>query len=127
MYFYGQDPILIISRPKLTGGGAHWGVSLPDGRVAHCTAGVGVELLSDIDAFAQGRDVTILQKVPPHLNDEVMHRLSTALARPQPYHLTNWNCEIFANWLTCKKPESPQVSGWAFITAAALVASAFSR
>lgn len=118
---------MIVSRPKLAGGGTHWGVCFPDGRVAHCTAGVGTEMLPSIDAFAHGYDVTILRKVPHELNGEVMRRMHAAFAQPQPYHLTKWNCEIFANWVTCQEPESPQVNGWAFVVVAAVLVSAFSR
>jgi len=35
--FFNTCPIRIISRPKLTGVGEHWGVQLTDGSVAHLT------------------------------------------------------------------------------------------
>jgi hypothetical protein len=122
MYF--GDPIIIISRPKLFGGGTHWGVLLPDGRVVHCTDQIGVEMLPGIDAFAQGHDVTILYEVPAHLNGEVYRRINAALSQSPQYHLMKWNCEVFANWVTCRKPESPQVSGWTFIAVTAALVSA---
>lgn len=114
MFLGFHHPILVVSRQKLVGLGDHWGVQLPDGRVAHCSSGRGVSVTT-ADDFAQGKDVTILRDVPEHLHGQVMQRLRLALFQQQPYDAANWNCEIFANWLTGEKPESPQVKGWAIL------------
>lgn len=119
---FNQSPILIISRPKLAGPGAHWGVCFPNGQVADIVNGIGVRLLPNEEAFAEGRDVTIIREVPSYRLAEIQTRLQMALQHPRPYHPTQWNCEMFANWLTGEKPESPQVNGWAFLAVVAVVA-----
>src|SRR5258706_16233018 len=122
MQFYAQ--MQIISRPKLQGGGEHWGVSLGDGRVAHCVPDFGVVVTTRQD-FEQGRPVRVVRNVLASEWHRVHIRLQQALQSPRPYHATIWNCEIFANWLTGEKPDSPQVTGWfvvAGIAAAVAVA-----
>lgn len=123
MYFEApiQDPILIISRKKVTGFGDHWGVRFPNGQVVDIVNDPGIRIHSNEEDFAQGHDVTTIRAVPVHLNREVMRRLREALTEQKSYHATKWNCEMFANWLTCEEPESPQVKGWLFLVAAAVV------
>lgn len=112
MYYSPLNEILVITRRKLNGLGDHWGVQLSDGRVAHYTAEHDFQVIS-IGEFAQERDVQIVRVVPRHLNSEVQARLWNIAQKPRPYHATDWNCEIFANWLTGESATSSQVSGWA--------------
>lgn len=44
-----------------------------------------------------------------------MQRLRLAFFQQRHYDKVEWNCEIFANWVTGEKPESPQVNGWAIL------------
>lgn len=114
MYFQSSNPIMVISRQKLNGLGEHWGVHFPDGRVVHYTAERDLCTIS-IEEFSQGRDVRIVRVVPSHVNNEVLQRLNQIGRTPRPYHATDWNCEIFANWLTGERPMSQQVTGWGIL------------
>jgi hypothetical protein len=117
--------ILVLSRPKFGGFAQHIGVQLPDGRVAHCVPGHGV-VVTSVEQYAGGEDVTIVREVPWTLHWDLMQRLSSALAERRPYHPLSWNCEVFANWLIGEKPESAQAKGWlvvALVAALAKIAS----
>ncbi|OYV84051.1 MAG: hypothetical protein B7X04_01430 [Parcubacteria group bacterium 21-54-25] len=118
--------ILVLSRPKLTGLGEHWGVRLPDGRVAHCMPVIGV-CISSFEDFSAGKDVVVRREVSPALLSEVYRRLNVALFYPRPYDLLSWNCESFANWLTCGEPESAQVAGIGILFFLTLVVAGLSR
>lgn len=122
---FPEDPIFVIARPKLAGPGTHWGVRFQNGQVADIVNGVGVRLLQNEEAFAEGKDVSIIREIPGHRDREVRTRLQIALVHPRPYHPTQWNCEMFANWLVGEKPESPQVQGWALLSVAVAAAYAF--
>ena len=120
-----NSKILVLSRPKFGGFAQHIGVQLPDGRVAHCVPGHGV-VVTAVEQYAGGEDVTIVREVPLERNWEVMERLFKALAERRPYHPVSWNCEAFANWLVGEKPESAQANGWiavALLAALAKIAS----
>ncbi|MGA7178349.1 MAG: hypothetical protein WBX11_02010 [Thiobacillaceae bacterium] len=67
--------------------------------------------MSTVEEFAEGQDVTTVRKVLPHLHAEALNRLRQALFERRPYDGLNWNCEIFANWLTGEQPVSEQVRG----------------
>jgi len=110
MYLQSRSPIQIIARPKLIGIGEHWGVRLPDGRVADLSADRGLRVMS-MEQFAAGRPTKIVRHIPDRLAPEVMHRLQLAFTERRAYDAIGWNCEHFANWLTAAKMESPQVSG----------------
>lgn len=111
--------ILVISRPKLSGPGEHWGVLFSDGRVAHCLPMRGA-CVTSIEDFSVGKDIAIRSEVAPALYGPVMQRLYAALRYPRAYDLLSWNCESFANWLTGKGPESSQVAGWAMLVLLAI-------
>ena len=118
MFF--SRPIRIVSRPKLTGAGEHWGVHLPDGRVAHNGMGHNVKITS-YEEFAQGQPIKVIREVANSQKENVYANLRLAFAHPREYHVTEWNCEQFANWLVGVKPESPQVRGWTILTLGAAV------
>lgn len=102
-------PMRIISRPKLTGFGEHWGLQTIWGNVVHLTrSGVRHESL---DAFLQGRQLKEVYLVPEENYDQVFRRIEAALHIPIEYRLGDQNCETFANVLAGRKAESPQVQG----------------
>lgn len=111
--FFNTHPIRIISRPKLTGLGEHWGVQLPDGNVAHLTPD-GEHVVSFTE-FAQGRPIKEIRRAAPEQRAQIMQRLSQSLQHRGPYRLVDRNCEIYATWLLGEKPRSPQVEGVVFL------------
>ena len=115
--------ILKISRSKLNGIGKHFGVHLRNGYVVHLTVDHQIEFTTP-EGFAQGRDVDIESAIPEHQHQAVMDRLRLALANPRPYHLGEWNCETFANWITEGKSESQQVTGVVALAGLALTVAA---
>lgn len=126
MFLNKVSAIRVLSRKKLGGLADHWGVELPNGNVAHCAPETGVQVTT-AEQYAMGNDVTIIRDVPVHLHGTVLQRLQLALAERRAYHATEWNCEIFANWLTGEKPESAQVKGWAFAALALIALTAVAR
>jgi hypothetical protein len=114
-----HDPIMVISRSK---GGVlrHIGVRLPDGRVAHCAPGLG-EHISTIEEFAAGLDVTIDRIVSELEQMPTLRRIAEAMQSPKDYDSTTNNCEMFANRVTGKTPESPQLQGMVLVLAAVSV------
>lgn len=110
--FMAYNSIAVITRQKMNGLGEHWGVRLPDGSVAHYTAENDLQIVP-YAGFAQGREVKTVREVPAERAHEVYQRLGQIYRNPRPYHLTDWNCESFANWLIGEQPVSQQVGGWA--------------
>ncbi len=104
-----QFPIRIISRPKLSGIGEHWGVQLPNGNVVHLTP-TGEQIVSFND-FAQGRPVKESRRAAPEQYAQVMQRVTLSVQNPGPYRILDRNCETYATWLIGEKPQSPQVLG----------------
>lgn len=111
--FFNTQPIRIISRPKLTGLGEHWGVQLPDGNVAHLTP-EGEQIVSFTE-FAQDRPIKEVRRAAPEQRAQIMQRLSLSLQHRGPYRLLDRNCETYATWLLGEKPRSPQVEGVIFL------------
>lgn len=108
--FFNTHPIRIISRPKLTGLGEHWGVQLPDGNVAHRTPDG--EHIVTLAEFAQGRAIKEVRRAAPEKRAQIMQRLSLSLQHRGPYRLLDRNCETYATWLLGETPRSPQVQGF---------------
>ena len=104
-----QYPIRIVSRPKLSGIGEHWGVQLPNGNIAHLTP-TGEHIVTFVD-FAQGRLVKEIRRVAPEQYAQVMRRVTLSVQNPGQYRLLDRNCETYATWLIGEKPQSPQVVG----------------
>jgi len=104
-----QFPIRIVSRPKLSGVGEHWGVQLPNGNVAHLTPSG--EQIVIFDDFAQGRQVKEIRRAPPEHYAQIMRRVTLSVQNPGQYRLLDRNCETYATWLIGEKPQSPQVMG----------------
>jgi len=118
MYLTNEVPkMAIIARQKLTGLGEHWGVLLPDGRVAHNTDAHGEHFVSYLE-FAAGKEVKTIRRVPLEQQQQTLLRIHREISNPKGYHALQNNCEMFANRVTGQEPESPQVKGW-FILALA--------
>ncbi len=107
--FFNTHPIRIISRPKLTGVGEHWGVQLPDGNVAHLTPDG--EHVVTFAEFAQGRPIKEVRRAASEQRAQIMERLSLSLQHRGAYRLLDRNCETYATWLLGETPRSPQVQG----------------
>ena len=126
MFLYPRTaPIRILSRPKLSGFGEHWGVQLPDGRVIHRTTH-GVELIS-FNGFAQGLAVREVKRARRDTYPGIMERVREARQQPTGYRLLDNNCQHFATSLIGEQRESPQVVGWAFVGVTALALSFANR
>jgi len=104
-----QFPIRIVSRPKLSGIGEHWGVQLPSGNIAHLTP-TGEQVVSS-EHFAQGRKVKEVRRAAPEQYAQIMQRVTLSVQNPGQYRLFDRNCETYATWLMGEKPQSPQVAG----------------
>lgn len=104
-----QYPIRIVSRPKLSGIGEHWGVQLPNGNVAHLTP-IGEQIVSVSD-FAQGRPVKEVRRAAPEQQVQILRRVAQSTQNPGQYRPLDRNCETYATWLIGEKPHSPQVKG----------------
>lgn len=126
MYVSNSFQIFVVARPKLSGIGEHWGVLLPDGRVAHNTPERG-EHLSTFLEFACGRDVRVVESVPASEHQGVVRRVRLMLVAPRPYRAMANNCEVFKNRLVGKSPESSQVRGWLTVLGLATVAAVAAR
>ena len=112
----------VLRRSKLSGIGTHDGLQLDDGTVIDLTQDEGIQLRS-MDAFSQGRTVIVVRTIDRQLYWSVMSNVRRALFERRPYHVTDWNCERFVNWLICEPPESHSVNGWAIVTVVAMVAA----
>jgi len=113
MFTSMQAPVRIVSRPKLSGFGEHWGVQLPDGNVAHLTT-AGEKIVS-LQEFAQGRAVKEVRRAAPDHYGQIVWRAAGSTRNPGQYRLLDRNCETYATWLMGEKPQSPQVQGMLLI------------
>jgi hypothetical protein len=121
MKFNMQKPAQIISRPKKSGFGEHWGVALPSGHIAHLTPN-GEEIVTP-QQFAANLPVKIIKQAPHELTPEIMRRAIATTRNPGKYHLVGRNCETYATWLIGEKPHSPQVQGVLVLVVIILVLS----
>jgi hypothetical protein len=124
MYYGNSAPISIISRPKRSLLGKHVGVQLLDGSVVDLTPD-GPRHVS-YAVFAEGKRCTVVRAADPSRYHHIMWRISAALANPRPYHLTEYNCEAFANEMLGDPPKSDQVQGVAVFGLLLLAIKAFS-
>lgn len=113
-------PIRVITRPKRSGFGTHWGVEFADGQVVDYTQEVGLRYANRL-GFSEGLPVTTVREVPWQLGWSVHARLRELARNPRKYDLLQWNCETFAEWLTAGVPKSAQVAGVAFIFGVAVL------
>ena len=104
------DPIRVITRPKKNGVGTHFGVLFPDGRVYDYAVEVGMRQIS-LAQFSEGTQVAVVREIPWNMSNLVRARLEELGRNPRKYHLLEWNCETFAEWLTSGVPKSKQIIG----------------
>jgi len=122
MYFF-QEKILVITRPKKSGPGTHWGVYFPDGRVVDYTNDQGLRITTP-GGFADGHDVNIMRVVPLEKTKMVRERLELILLNLRTYDVFAWNCETFATWLAEGNAKSEQARGAVMLAAIAMMAAA---
>jgi hypothetical protein len=120
-----SEPILVLARPKY-GVLTHYGVQFPDGTVYDYLPGENLRK-TNVDCFAEGKDVTIIASIPWEHHFAVRARLRELERNPRKYEALNFNCEAFARWLTTGEAKSEQVKEWAtligFSVLVALLAS----
>lgn len=110
---YGR--VARISRPKLQNmPGEHEAVLLPDGRIAHVSAGRFPEVVS-YRQYAQGLPVRLISELEPSQTPAALTRLNALLRKRAPYDFIFGNCETFAR----KVMGEPGVS-WQVVTGAAM-------
>lgn len=99
----------VLSRPKVGGGGRHYGAELWDGSVIHLTP-TGIEKVTR-EVFSCRHEPVVEHIVDASSFVPVMDRVQTALHQPQAYRFLEWNCEHFANWIAGRPAKSDQING----------------
>ena len=124
--YLSQPPIQmsVIARPKIRGGGEHWGVLMPGGRVAHNTPERGEHIASLLEFAPGGRFRVVRHVLPEHFHAS-MNRIQASIRSPGAYHPTKNNCQTFANRVTGEAPRSPAVEGVGLLALAGLFVFAF--
>jgi len=109
----------LLSRPKASGLGFHFGTGVSGGYVAHTMPGIGKHV-STLEEFGDRKPVTIIRhQRTPILNSLIEH---TALADlGKPYDVWSANCEHDVYKAHAGSPHSPTVNGIKFIGGAALL------
>lgn len=114
------DPIRVISRPKISGLGTHFGVLFPEGLVYDYTSELGLRRITQ-DQFSEGKQVAIVREIPWHMAPIVRTRLEYIRRNAPKYSLLEWNCETFAEWLTSGIGKSAQVTGVSLLTGIVII------
>lgn len=109
--------VCVVRRQKERGIGFHFGLLLPDGRVADVMPERGIAIVS-FDEFACGFPVTRLSGRQAPWNAKTVARFHAARIANRPYDVANWNCETFANWVITGKATSGEVTAWVAIIGA---------
>ncbi len=104
----------VISREKLAGGGRHFGVHFPGGKVVDFSP-TGVRYTT-LHGFLEGRACKVERLIPEGEVRQAHWRASTAPGQVRAYHLLDFNCEHFANLIAGEaNPVSWQVTGLAVL------------
>lgn len=116
----------VISREKLNGGGRHFGVHFPGGEVVDFhPAGV---RFTTIHGFLEGRPCKVERLIPAREVRQAVWRARTAPGEVRTYHLLDFNCEHFANFIAGEaRPESEQITSIAVLGLVGLVFALFSN
>jgi hypothetical protein len=109
MTFINPGVICEITRPKLSGIGEHAGVFLPNGQVVH--HGQGGPRIDTLEAFSQGRPVTVVRTTDRSKQWQILQRIQSFLSSPPAYRLFDSNCEHFVSDILGEKKESRQING----------------
>jgi hypothetical protein len=105
------EPIRVITRPKKNGIGTHFGVLFPNGVVYDYTIEDGMRQVS-LAQFSEGVQIVVVREIPWNMAYIVRARLEELnSSNPRKYHVLEWNCETFAEWLTSGVAKSAQVVG----------------
>jgi hypothetical protein len=126
--YRSYTPLLmsVIARPKINGGGEHWGVLMPGNLVAHNTPERG-EHVSTLLEFAPDGKFRVVRHVLPNHFFASIHRIQKAQQSPGTYHATKNNCQSFANRVTGEKARSPTVDAIGLVALAGLFIFTFRR
>lgn len=94
----------------------HHGIYLGGAQVAHysgfsSTFRSGPIEVIDLEHFASGKPVWILQEPCNYSNEEVARRARSRLGENR-YHVFSNNCEHFCSWCVSGRSYSAQVSAW---------------
>jgi hypothetical protein len=116
----------IIARPKLGIAVEHFGLLLPDGRVAHCTPERG-EHISSLEDFLARQPMRVHRELPKETHAVVLENVRTAMRNPRAYHLTENNCESFISRMLDSKEGSPTAKWIAVGVVALLLGLAFAK
>ena len=120
------DPIRVVSRPKKNGLATHFGVHFPNEVVYDYTSDDGFRQTT-LPEFSDGMPVTTVREIPWHMANIVRARLDEVSRNPRKYHLLEWNCETFAEWLTSGVAKSAQVVAAIFLVGAFAVFALVAR
>ena len=108
------DGFCVVRRPTSLGIEYHYGVHFSDGSVAHLLLDQGVQIVS-LEDFACGYKIHLVRKIERAREGDAKRRALEAIRLRRRYHLLNWNCETFANWVADGKPVSHAITAWAII------------
>ena len=115
---YGR--VARVSRPKLNNmPGEHEAILLPDGRIAHATAGRFPEIVS-YKQYALDLPVRLISELELSQTAAAITRLNSLLRQRAPYDFFFGNCETFSR----KVMGEPGVS-WQVVTGAAMAFGLF--
>ena len=129
---YPLDPLQLIRRPKIAGPGLHYGIRYgPAGRISLrdrvVDFGVGGVRRTDLEGFAEGRPVELLEATASTEHLAAHERLTKLLLWPPPYDLISQNCEDVARWVMTGRTHLGQVEIVSLATLLALIVAGDTR
>lgn len=115
--------VRVIARKKMLGIVNHVALLLPNQAVVQCSPGKGVNVTT-LEDFSPDGKWWVVRVVPLDRYGDVIVRINLAIAERREYNSFTWNCEIFANWATGERAESPQAA-WGLVAGALGIALLF--